>query len=1025
MKIKRRIFIPMVALVIGCCIAVLMASIWQFNKELNDAMNRRLDVAMEVIENETEFILDKARLMAFAMRDNQYLVDAIDVGDHEQIRALAGSLRDIAQLDFCTIIDKEGIVVQRVHDPDRFGDSLAMLPHVNMALEGKIESFIVPGITIRLGVMAGSPIVDNDGNIVAVISLGFRFDSQEAVHTFKAHTGGEVMFLLGNEIVSSTVKNSDGDYGIGLTVDEDFIDTVLAGETYTGEFLWFDEYMHINIHPLYGADGDVIGMVLVGYNALEDAYKIAMFIFLGISLSLVILAICLLIARISSGVIERRLENMMDNVNEVNVRMINEKKNSEDRLKKILGEMNTMLLVTALDSDEILFINERFKKDFDFNDDIIGKKCWEVIVDGITERCPECPKNEMEINPDVINIRELRMSNNKSYRIISRIIDWPDGSNVYLEQYDDVTELHEAHDDLRKARDAAENANEAKSVFLAHMSHEIRTPMNSIIGFTELAQAHDVSPETSGYLKNILVSADWLLNIINDILDISKIESGKIELENIPFSLVEVFEQCQSSISPTIVEKGLSLYCYTEPLPGKKMLGDPSRLRQILMNLLSNAVKFTNVGMIKLLASIISVGPSKAIVRFEAKDSGIGISRENIDNIFEPFEQADDTVTRRFGGTGLGLSITKNIIELMGGQLNVRSEVGIGSTFSFELIFDLVDDIPDADNDNASIKHKIIAGFRGEVLICEDNALNQQVICEHLSRAGVKAVVASNGREGFEIVSGRHESSKEPFDIILMDIHMPIMDGLEAAIKIKELGVSTPIIALTANVMAHDLERYQKSGMNDTLGKPFTTHELWECLAKYLPVNTEASSEAADHEDSEKLQNQLKERFAKTHQNTYASFLKALDDKEIDAAHRIVHTLKSNAAQIGEDKLSAISKVVEEELSTGSNNLTYDLLISLETELKSVLDKLAPLLNEANKRRKIKFEAFDADKTLRIFERLEPLLEERSFDTIQFVDELAVIPGTDELVKHIDNFDFKNALEVLQSIKNNLIDPTL
>jgi len=762
-------------------------------------------------------------------------------------------------------------------------------------------------------------------------------------------------------------------------------------------------------------------MVLVGYHTAEDSTKITMFIVIGVLISLLVLAICLIVASKASGVIEQRLENMMDDVNKANLLIIEEKKNTEERMKQLLGSMDTMLLVTGLETDEVLFVNEKFMKDYNVNvtDDLIGKKCWEIMVDGFTARCNDCPKNEMKIYPETVNIREYRnMANGKSYRIISRLIDWPDGTKVYLEQYDDITELFEAQDDLRKARDAAQNANEAKSVFLANMSHEIRTPMNSIIGFTELAQAGENSHETSDFLQNIRVSADWLLNIINDILDISKIESGKIELENIPFNLLDVFEQCQSSITPIIAEKGLSLYCYTEPLPGKKMLGDPSRLRQILMNLLSNAVKFTNVGMIKLLASILKVEGKRAFVRFEAKDSGIGISPEKMDSIFKPFEQADDSVTRRFGGTGLGLTITKNIIEMMGGELLVRSEVGIGSTFSFELQFEVVDDIPDSESNKFTGQLKSIMGFKGEALICEDNMLNQQVINAHLGRAGVKTVVANNGREGFEIVSERQALNKDPFDIIFMDIHMPVMDGLEAALKIFELGVPTPIAALTANVMASDLERYRQSGMKDTLGKPFTTQELWECLAKYLPVNTDAS--IANYVDDDVLQKQLKERFAKSHQTSYAEFLKALDDNDIEAAHRKVHTLKSNAAQIGEDKLSSMARGAEEKLVEGQNNISYDMLISLETELKTVLDKLSPLLDEANERRKAKSEEFDPDKTLRIFARLEPLLEERSFDTIQFVDELAVIPETETLVNQIENFDFSKALETLKAFKKEL-----
>jgi len=361
--------------------------------------------------------------------------------------------------------------------------------------------------------------------------------------------------------------------------------------------------------------------------------------------------------------------------------------------------------------------------------------------------------------------------------------------------------------------------------------------MNSIIGFSELAQYDDIPQKTREYLTNIQENAEWLLKIINDILDISKIESGKIELEAIPFELSDIFEQCQSAIMQKAAEKGILYDCYDEPYGGKKLLGDPVRLRQVLTNLLANAVKFTNVGTVKLFASIANKSNDCVTINFAVSDSGIGMTQEQIAKIFEPFVQADDSVTRKFGGTGLGLAIAKDIIELMGGTLTVESTMGAGSKFSFMLTFALIDDSAEL------ASHKIVENklekpnFKGEVLVCEDTSMNQLVICNHLARVGLKTVVAHNGKEGIDIVAEHIRKGEKPFDLIFMDIYMPVMDGLEAASKILEMGVKTPIVALTANMMSSDLEHYRTSGMSDYLGKPFTAQELWRCLLKFIPVD--------------------------------------------------------------------------------------------------------------------------------------------------------------------------------------------
>ena len=265
-----------------------------------------------------------------------------------------------------------------------------------------------------------------------------------------------------------------------------------------------------------------------------------------------------------------------------------------------------------------------------------------------------------------------------------------------------------------------------------------------------------------------------------------------------------------------------------------------------MINLLSNAIKFTSIGTVKLSSSVKCSTEDSVTIHFEVRDSGIGMTEEQIQKINEPYTQADSSTTRLYGGTGLGFPISKNLIELMGGKLVVDSMPGIGSKFSFDLTFDTIDILTD-EKSGEKIKSKEIEKpvLEGEILLCEDNAMNQQVICEHLAKVGLKTAVADNGLIGVEAVKERKKKGEKQFDLIFMDMHMPVMDGLEAAEKIFELDTGIPIVAMTANIMSSDLEIYRMSGMHDCVGKPFTSQELWQCLLKYFrPLNMQNIDES-------------------------------------------------------------------------------------------------------------------------------------------------------------------------------------
>ena|GEM_PF-178823 len=573
------------------------------------------------------------------------------------------------------------------------------------------------------------------------------------------------------------------------------------------------------------------------------------------------------------------------------------------------------------------------------------------------------------------------------------------------------------NDELKEAALKAQQESEAKSNFLSVMSHEIRTPMNSIMGFAELAMdSNDLPTQVKDYLVKIKDNTQWLLRIINDVLDISKIESGKMEMEHVPFGLHDVISRCQSVTLPDVKEKGLDLRVYAEPLPGKKLLGDPIRLYQALLNLFSNAIKFTPTGVIKLSAMVKSSDDSSAVIYFEVKDTGIGMTSEQIAKIYEPFIQADSSTTRNYGGTGLGLSITKNIVELMGGELTVESSPGLGSVFSFEIVFETIavsDDEPDR------VKHDVIEKpfFDGLILVCDDNFMNQQVMCGHLSSVGLRTVVADNGQDAVDKVEARRQNNEKPFDLILMDIFMPVLDGIEAAKQITKLNTGTPIIAVTANIMTSEIAKYKKNGMSEHLGKPFTSQELWRTLLKFLtPVSTSFLDEDEQEKSKMEMQHQLRTNFVMKNQTKYAEITNAVAAGDAGLAHRLVHTLKGNAGFIGKTVLQNVAAEIESLILGGTLTIPAGKMALLESELASVLEELKPLLLEELAARE-NAPALNAEQIVALLEKLELLLEERNPDCRNHLAELRTVPGAEELVRSIEIFDFELAVQVLDELK--------
>lgn len=405
----------------------------------------------------------------------------------------------------------------------------------------------------------------------------------------------------------------------------------------------------------------------------------------------------------------------------------------------------------------------------------------------------------------------------------------------------DIGKRKEAEAMILQAKEQAETLAQSKADFLANMSHEIRTPMNAIIGLSQLALNQETSSQVRGYLEKISVSSESLLGILNDILDFSKMEAGKLGVERVSFGLKDMLENLYNLFAFRAEEKQVGLEIKTDSALPDVLVGDVLRIQQVLSNLLGNAIKFTSNGKVVLQVRLLEQSEVYAKVDFRVRDTGIGIAPGDMDRIFQPFSQADTSITRRFGGTGLGLVISQRLLQLMDSELHVESVYGEGATFSFELLLGVTTAVSEKQSTRlqgetkpgelAEDMARLGANLKGaRVLLAEDNVFNQKVVCELLKLSGVEVDVANDGLEALQWLE------RNSYDAILMDMQMPQMGGVDATKKIREQMRydDLPIIALTAGVTQEDREKCVASGMNDFLGKPVNPREMIAVLSHWV-----------------------------------------------------------------------------------------------------------------------------------------------------------------------------------------------
>ena len=508
-------------------------------------------------------------------------------------------------------------------------------------------------------------------------------------------------------------------------------------------------------------------------------------------------------------------------------------KDSENKIRTIID--NTAAAITMTDE------NERILSWNKFAEQLLGMDSKDLYMKPVNSLYPEEEWRRIRAE----NIRKIGSKHHLETRIIRKdgqVIDIDISINVLKDAgnniigsvgiMQDITERKKAQAALLQAKIAAEEASNAKTMFLANMSHEVRTPMNAVICMIDLTLDTRLDEEQKENLKTAKDAAGNLLNLLNDILDLSRVEAGKLKLEKIEFDLPDVIKSVCKGLSVLARNKNLDLAWGIDAKAPTCVMGDPTRLRQIVINLVNNAIKFTPKGTIEVKVEALYISEDGCELKFSVSDTGIGIPKDKFEAIFEAFTQADDSVTRKYGGTGLGLTISKKLVQMMGGDIWVESEVGVGTTFYFTAKFPVAkkegETAQIAAEKSAVIAPRPAVDAALKILLAEDNIVNQKIAVKILEKKGWNVDAVQNGQEVIDLIG------KKPFDLVLMDVQMPVIDGLKATQIIREQerqsGKHIPIVAMTAHAMDGDEKRCLAAGMDGYVAKPIDREKLFQTI---------------------------------------------------------------------------------------------------------------------------------------------------------------------------------------------------
>ncbi|MEN8905630.1 MAG: response regulator [Clostridiales bacterium] len=740
---------------------------------------------------------------------------------------------------------------------------------------------------------------------------------------------------------------------------------------------------------------------------------------------------------------------------------------NEKKFRSIIECTSDAICVTKL--GKIMFVNRSFRILYELSED------YNIYGSDLTNYLPEKYREEIKNDikrrymgqavPEFYDV-VMTMKNGKKLNLHSRMSCYFQNSELYIVAVvTDITDYIKVQTELKKhknnlenlvkertkelinARLIAESANRSKSEFLANMSHEIRTPLNAVIGYSYMLQKTLINSKDLDYVKTIRESARHLLGLLNDILDLSKMESLKIVPDNVVFNVKSLSENIIAIQKYQALNKGLGFYFKLDKNVPKLLNGDAVKLKQILMNLVSNAIKFTNTGYIKISCFVNNIEEEYVDLGYRIQDTGIGISKGKKDLLFENFVQADTTTSRNYGGTGLGLSICKKLVEFLGGKISIESEEGIGTNIFFTLKMNIV-------KNNNIMKYDECNEFNYEidksplfnkekVLLIEDNYINQKMLKELLNSINLNVTSVDNGLKALELLEVHH------FDVIIMDIHMPKMDGYEVTkrIKINDKYKTIPIIALTADVIDGTKERIMKSGMDAYLTKPVNPVDLMSKLTDIFNIKKEdkfinlvKSNNNNKIEDSKneifsfheglkringnkKLYYDLLDKFSKDHSDDYNKIKNLLHSKDHNIVKNHLHILKGVSSNIGAYQLSYEIKKIESKINKedfNENELEH-FKISLGETLKSIENYLNKEKNSSHE--KLVQKPFTMN-TENIITKLKTYIEYNDIQAYNFL-----ITNKDFFIDSFSNYYYDILEEKLSKFKfqdaNNILNKVI
>ena len=655
-----------------------------------------------------------------------------------------------------------------------------------------------------------------------------------------------------------------------------------------------------------------------------------------------------------SGLISTRMKNA------INQEKLESAQKSLTKLSTAINQSSLAVVITDLNGI-IEFINPAFTEISGYSVDECLGKTTSILNSGVQSKefYQEMWATISQGNKwtgELIN----RMKDGTEYWVlasVSPIRDFDGNIINYVQMQTDISQLKQLEKDLIQAKLKAEEADQAKSMFLATMSHEIRTPLNVIYGMVKLFEDTELDQNQNELVKGLNYSSNNLMRIVDDILDFEKIELGQLQLESTSFNLKEFIQQIAEPLEYKSEEKNIDLNYEIDDRICKHLIGDPLRLQQILINLLNNAIKFTKKGSVNLFCRFIKQSENQCWVEFVVRDTGIGIEKNNLDKIFERFKQEDESTTRQYGGTGLGLAISRQLVSLMGGELKVESQKKVGSRFHFtlKLLKAVENSIPKPKS--IQIDTELLKGKK--ILLVEDNTFNQYIAKSIIEKWNVLVKVVDDGKMAIKYLQ------KKKVDLILMDKQMPVMDGVEATQIIRnKLNLRTPIIALTANVVKGVIETCMNAGMNDYIAKPFEPHDLFAKIVKNLEIempnsdlshNKNSSSKNKKYENEKlydlskltymlnndkKQINLMLEKFIDSTPDSITELKENLEKDDFEKTTLILHKVKSSVNLVASPKINSQIKRLYENLTSTNNKSQY------KTQIQDIIQNLDLLIEQ-------------------------------------------------------------------------------